>query len=406
MKLPEKLIHSAESFSYEDMENRREKYGFNNLSRMELFLWDLEIFLQIQQILKDKIVLKGGAASQFYLPIHHQRSSVDIDMLCTATKDEIDNAISIIQDRFKANEQYYTFKLYSPKNPKTDLPLFTYYMDVPSQVPTTRIDKNQSAPQEVKIEFLLSEDIIEINKISAPELFAMPTQETYNILPIDYLLADKFTTLGPNTIGIQNERSDEQIKQIYDIYSLIYFNIDSLNFQRIKQYYLKVAKLQAEMRDIPFDIDLIYGDVENQLEELSSIDISINKEYKKRIVDFQSLYLRRSINRPISEWAIVGLSLKFIFHLFTTDDEKIKEKIKQILNIESKLGFSHIEGPEKGKQIHIFKELLLKKYEDYSKVPIIQLKGKNQKRIFWEVITPENADDLISWIEKYFTDIN
>ena len=80
------------------------------------------------------------------------------------------------------------------------------------------------------------------------------------------------------------------------------------------------------MRDIPFDIDLIYGDVENQLEELSSIDISINKEYKKRIVDFQSLYLRRSINRPISEWAIVGLSLKFIFHLFTTDDEKIKEK--------------------------------------------------------------------------------
>ena len=45
------------------------------------FLWDLELFLHIQKILGDKIILKGGAATQFYLPRDAQRTSVDIDML-------------------------------------------------------------------------------------------------------------------------------------------------------------------------------------------------------------------------------------------------------------------------------------------------------------------------------------
>ncbi|NHZ86147.1 MAG: hypothetical protein GWP19_09725 [Planctomycetia bacterium] len=258
------------------------------------------------------------------------------------------------------------------------------------------------APQEVKIEFLLTENIKEINKISSPEIFAMATNETYNILPIDYLLADKLTTLGPNTIGIQNERSDEQIKQIYDIYSLIYFNIDSLNFMRVNKYYLQIACLQADMREIPFEIESIYRDVENQLEELSSIDIPTNKEFKKRIDDFQSLYLRRTINRPISEWAIIGLFLKLIFQLLTIDDKKIEEKIKQLIKIELKLKFSDIKGPAKGKQILLFKDSLLRKFGDSGRIPINQLKGKNQKRIFWEILSIQNMVTVIDWISDYF----
>ena len=51
--------------------------GFNSLSKFELFIWDLEIFLQIQKRLGDKIILKGGAATQFYIPISAQRTSID-----------------------------------------------------------------------------------------------------------------------------------------------------------------------------------------------------------------------------------------------------------------------------------------------------------------------------------------
>ena len=51
------------------------------VAMMELFLWDLELFLQIQKRLGEHIVLKGGAATQFYLPIEAQRTSVDILMI-------------------------------------------------------------------------------------------------------------------------------------------------------------------------------------------------------------------------------------------------------------------------------------------------------------------------------------
>ncbi len=70
----EKLFHKRKDFERETFAGRMEELGFKNMARMELFLWDLELFLQIQKILGDRIVLKGGAATQFYLPIKAQRT--------------------------------------------------------------------------------------------------------------------------------------------------------------------------------------------------------------------------------------------------------------------------------------------------------------------------------------------
>jgi hypothetical protein len=73
----QKLIHNKACFLRETLESRMELYGLKNIVRMELFLWDLEMFLQIQDILKDRVVLKGGAAVQFYLPVEYQRRQED-----------------------------------------------------------------------------------------------------------------------------------------------------------------------------------------------------------------------------------------------------------------------------------------------------------------------------------------
>jgi len=87
------LIHDRKCFDRDTLTERLEQLKFNSLARMELFLWDLEIFLQIQSILKDKIVLKGGAAAQFYLPIEYQRTSVDIDMICAVRIEEVEKVL-------------------------------------------------------------------------------------------------------------------------------------------------------------------------------------------------------------------------------------------------------------------------------------------------------------------------
>ena len=49
------LIHNANSFKRETLEARMQSVGVKNIARMELFLWDLEIFLQLQNILGDKL---------------------------------------------------------------------------------------------------------------------------------------------------------------------------------------------------------------------------------------------------------------------------------------------------------------------------------------------------------------
>jgi hypothetical protein len=62
----ENLLLEKEVFSTESIENRMtEDGGFNSFSKFELFVWDLEMFLQLQKKLGDKIILKGGAATQF-----------------------------------------------------------------------------------------------------------------------------------------------------------------------------------------------------------------------------------------------------------------------------------------------------------------------------------------------------
>lgn len=104
-----KLFHKEEAFQRETFQKRMEEFGFKNMARMELFLWDLELFLHIQKILGDKIILKGGAATQFYLPRDAQRTSVDIDMLFFGTEEEIKETLRKIEEYLGTEDELFYF---------------------------------------------------------------------------------------------------------------------------------------------------------------------------------------------------------------------------------------------------------------------------------------------------------
>lgn len=59
----ENLILEKEVFVRSEIEKRMKEGGFNSISKFELFIWDVEMFLQLQKKLGDKIILKGGAAT-------------------------------------------------------------------------------------------------------------------------------------------------------------------------------------------------------------------------------------------------------------------------------------------------------------------------------------------------------
>lgn len=48
------LFHNDTAFRRETFEKRMKEFGFKNMARMELFLWDMELFLQIQKILGER----------------------------------------------------------------------------------------------------------------------------------------------------------------------------------------------------------------------------------------------------------------------------------------------------------------------------------------------------------------
>lgn len=126
-----KLFHDREAFERETLEERMSMFGFKNMARLELFLWDLELYLQIQELLGDRVVLKGGAATRFYLPREAQRTSVDIDMVFCGTKAEVETVLGKIEEKLGTG-QLFQFREHVPRNPRTHLPLHTYFVDIPS----------------------------------------------------------------------------------------------------------------------------------------------------------------------------------------------------------------------------------------------------------------------------------
>lgn len=398
-----KLFHKEEAFQRETFQKRMEEFGFKNMARMELFLWDLELFLHIQKILGDKIILKGGAATQFYLPRDAQRTSVDIDMLFFGTEEEIKKTLRKIEEYLGTEDELFYFHKHSSKNPKTNLPLHTYYTKVPSVLSNAeRNMERESIPyQELKIEFILQPEKWEYERRTGENIFAVNSSWNYQILPLNYLFADKLTTLGCNTIGVQNERLDEQVKQFYDIMMLSRNCISEMQCSVVKEKYLKRAEQEWNTRKITLGSTLegrdyepkyIVKDVEKQLLRYQQADSGEDAELKKFINDFHSLYLNRKVQYDPKTVACGASLVRLMYELMISGMGW--DKVKQALEIEKKLGMEHLSGPEKGQKIRKLRNQFIQEFGKDSVIPASTLKGKDLKRVFWAVVNIDNLNKI------------
>lgn len=398
-----KLFHKEKAFQRETFQKRMEEFGFKNMARMELFLWDLELFLHIQKILGDKIILKGGAATQFYLPRDAQRTSVDIDMLFFGTEEEIKKTLRKIEEYLGTEDELFYFHKHSPKNPKTNLPLHTYYTKVPSVLSNAeRNMERESIPyQELKIEFILQPEKWEYERRTGENIFAVNSSWNYQILPLNYLFADKLTTLGCNTIGVQNERLDEQVKQFYDIMMLSRNCISEMQCSVVKEKYLKRAEQEWNTRKITLGSTLegrdyepkyIVKDVEKQLLRYQQADSGEDAELKKFINDFHSLYLNRKVQYDPKTVACGASLVRLMYELMISGMGW--DKVKQALEIEKKLGMEHLSGPEKGQKIRKLRNQFIQEFGKDSVIPASTLKGKDLKRVFWAVVNIDNLNKI------------
>ena len=399
----ENIILENEVFDRNYIERRMGEGGFNSISKFELFIWDLEMLLQLQKKLGDKIILKGGAAAQFYIPVAYQRTSVDIDMICLATSGELHEALSEIEQEFNGEMDYCKFIAHRPKNPKLELgALETYYCKVPSICDTKELNAPRGEQQEIKVEILFSDRTFPVTQIERPELFALETRHVFKVLALEALFADKLTTLGPNTIGITEDRADEQFKQIYDLVTLFVSNAEQVlsNKDKIREHYRDAAITECMIRNIPYDHEQLLRDMRLMVDRIK--DIENSKAIQKFSNDFQSLYLRKTVNRDKALWAIAGYQLGLLIEHIFGDCTKILH-YREIEEITNKLQFDNIRGPERGRLNNEVRSAL---ETAFGAIPELSkdLMKKRLSRIVWELASIVPLDEIRSTLRKAVAD--
>ncbi|MGN0154855.1 MAG: nucleotidyl transferase AbiEii/AbiGii toxin family protein [Lachnospiraceae bacterium] len=390
-----KLFHDKTAFERECLQQRMELYGFKNMARMELFLWDLELFLQIQKRLGEHIVLKGGAATQFYLPIEAQRTSVDIDMIFCGTDEAVKNTLDDITEELKENSEFFRFVEHIPKNPKTNLPMHTYFVDVPSVLSYKERNAAEGTvdKQELKIEFIMDTEDWEYTRKTGENIFAVQSSFEYQLLPVSHLFADKFTTIGCNTIGVQNERMDEQVKQFYDVVMLTKYQLDELDISEVRKKYLNRAEKEwYDRNDSPYDLQEIIADVRKQLYRYSMVDSGEDIELKKYINDFKALYLNSKVEFNPQFVACGAALVRLMYEAIL--EGKNWDLVKKALAIEELLELNQYEGKAKGSKTKEIRQMLIQEFASYSAIPANILKGKNLKRIFWAIVDKDNLEEI------------
>jgi hypothetical protein len=228
----------------------------------------------------------------------------------------------------------------------------------------------------------------------------METQQTYQLLPLNDLIGDKLTTLGPNTIGVPMERADEQIKQIYDISWLLKFNWGNIDLPRVRKSFLARAKSEAQERSLTAKMTDIFSDMMVQMKQLSVMDLENDKSILKLINDFQSLYVRKELNRSPAEWAVIGAKIHLLLG-YLSRNKDAKSPLDSLFQCEQNLEFDDLKGAEKGQIARRFREEFSKDFEKYSNFPAKVLKGKSPARILWAVVNTDNVDELVSWIKNF-----
>lgn len=375
-------IHEKSYFTEKSIRERAKRYGFSDLLPLELFLWDCEIAAQLQ-LESDKLILKGGAAVQLHLPVEAQRGSVDIDFIGPLNKQELQGIISKVEERLNGVR----FKLHKPKHPKLNIPLVTYYVKVPAVAPTeTRKDL------EIKTEFLLEDVRVPASIVSQIETFAVKIKSLKCYSPTA-LIGDKLLTLAEKTIGIQ--RQEDIPKQIYDITQLSEHYISSTNdISKIIEVMKEIMPMEASYRKLHLDSNNVLKDINESMEKYSLVDTAgADTDIKKNITNFQQFYVSESQRKPWYEWCVWALRIKFLIQILTVIIEHkitVNEAIKAYATtIETARTLRRVSGTDIIKIRRRLMELADRHIPYYK-----ELRGKPLHRVFWQIVTIKNLDEL------------
>ncbi len=295
------LIHHKELFTKDSILERSTKYGFANPLAVEMFLWDIEVAAQLQQMDK-RLLLKGGTAAQLYLPTDQQRGSVDIDM--TVTAHVRDAEIPDFLQRIAENVPPLSFRYYEPKTSNANLPLVTYFVNVPSS-----LELQGRKQLEIKVDFLLESAELPTREISGAQTFALDVKQM-RIPTLGTCIGDKLLTLAKGSIGISKE--EDYPKQMYDV-DLLSEQSSEPVFVDIVNAVRKLTPIEARYRGQTTTPIEALQNVCTYATDFARVDSSKGRhDDRKHVESFQQFLVSRSQRLPFYGWASRALRVRFL----------------------------------------------------------------------------------------------
>jgi hypothetical protein len=380
------LLHDRNYFSLDYITQRQKQYNFTQAVKVETFLWDLELFGQLQRYLGTKVILKGGAAAQLYFTPERQRTSVDIDVIYTGDKDSLLQTLESIHKAFGEDDVFFKFNQYIPENPKTVLPLETYFVAVPSYT----IPK---APLNIKIDFhLMESNPFETVEIKNAQAFIIPLAFRPLCISAGTLLGDKLLTLAQGSVGIPPEREDDIVKQLYDL-DLLSKIVQEKEIAALRNAMDILYKRELEVRKERIEFSIALQQMITLLDKYSILDTSKSDRVAHDAVNhFRSNYEPRPFRSSI-DWGIIAKRLQFFVRALETHAKQAvsilgeADKIGQMLSMES----NDRKGELRKSLALEFTEML--RFD--GKVDVAKrLKNTSPERIFWEIVKPTNLEEI------------
>jgi hypothetical protein len=373
-------IHAEEYFSEAKVREQAKKYGFADPIQIEFFLWDCEIAAQLQQE-SENFVLKGGAAAQLHLPVQRQRGSVDVDIVCSFTKEEIAHALSRIHDRIPALE----FEKYTPKRAKKEISMVTYLAKMPPLLPS-----KGGRLREVKIDFLIEELELPVDVVKDVETFALRVKKL-KCYSVSSLIGDKILTLAENTVGIVD--AADIPKQIYDLSVLSERdNLTIGQFSEVFETIGKLVPLEASYRGLKITVADALSDVERTMTKYGLMDTAdADAGVKKNITNFQQFYVSASQKWPLYEWCVKALRIRFLSQLLKAVSEKKANAKQAFTEYNLAVQIAQLLTTVKGEQVKTLNKKLMGAAD--TEIPFFRnLKGKPLDRVFWQVVSRNNLN--------------
>ncbi|MFD3158642.1 nucleotidyl transferase AbiEii/AbiGii toxin family protein [Haloimpatiens sp. FM7330] len=354
-KLSSPLIHEYDIFDKHSIANVASKYGFYRNYILEKHLWVYELIGQFQRKCSDNCILKGGACTQLYLPLHVQRCTADIDFLTNLSSSDIIKILTSIKQEFSSYKIKTSFYQYTPAKGKT-LPMATFMLELPFHFRPNKKIKNPS----LKFDFLF----IDINPLHTYKplnckTFGMNLNYSPLCICHNTLISDKLLTFAINSVGLETFKLDSFYKNIYDLYYLV-TTFDDLNtFKTVSKYILQSISLELSLKNLPsVNVNKVLNDILKTLFYFSIVDLNYeHNRTPKKLEKFQKLFLQSAIkmNLDSNTWSIMSMHLylwanalkKYIHnvnHCELTKLSLVKKEYSEFLSFNSKTKKKYIKN--------------------------------------------------------------